>query len=184
MKKLLLLVLLLLAIPSLTFGQSGKECYRAFKKMEAKIEVGVPYREHQSLLGDVKLELNMFKDSLQARQNEELISVFEKAYSHYGNAGKYWQLEMDHGKSGILSYFREYRLMPKGPKRDLYENLKLIIDNLFSQYPELAKPIEEGGCRLSDNFPQWIEVDLKRVISHCWSQASKELKIVPRLLDK
>jgi len=45
----LLLLLLLLLTPCLSFAQSAKEALMALKKLQAKIQVGISYKEYETV---------------------------------------------------------------------------------------------------------------------------------------
>ena len=68
MKKLIVLAMVIgLLISNICYAQSAKDAVRALQKFQARIEVGISYRDYAPALGDVKFEVNQFLRSPEAQ---------------------------------------------------------------------------------------------------------------------
>jgi hypothetical protein len=76
--------------PSIGYTQSPKEAYRALKKIEARCQTGISYRDYGSSLGDAKFELNMFFEGPEAKDKPELVYFLKEAMKYYEEALDLW----------------------------------------------------------------------------------------------
>ena len=91
MKKLFLLPsLIILLIPAFVFAQSAKDTYKALKRIEAKVEVGIVYKEYMNILADAQLEVNLYSQSAEFANETNVISSMETILRHYKLAGMVW----------------------------------------------------------------------------------------------
>ena len=65
-------------IPSIAFGQSAKDAIRALKKLEARVEAGISYKDYAPALGDAKFEVNLFLESPEAKEMPRLSEAVKK----------------------------------------------------------------------------------------------------------
>jgi hypothetical protein len=161
MKKLFsfaILSVLSLSIPTLVFSQSSKEAYRALKKLEAKIQAGISYKDYGSVLGDAKLEVNLFSESAEAKEKPKLKEIFNKTMGYYEEAGNVWNCKFAH--RGYA-----YQMVPSnlgGTDSDL-------INQILRSYPKARFKISSDGL-MAGCLPY------NDAIKIIWQEASDELK--------
>jgi hypothetical protein len=163
MKKIFLFSVILILISGIAYAQSAKEALRGLKKLEAKCQSGISYRDYSSSMGDAKFEVNLFQESKAAGKNQELTNCILRAMGHYINAGIYWDMKFSGHNPTIDSI--------------LSKDLEPII---LKQYPDADKDAHEGGARLSLGNNNPIMVDF--LLPIIWSEASKELNKASKLL--
>lgn len=133
--------------------ESARNAVRALKKLEARTEAGMSYRDYSPALGDAKFEVNMFIESKEANNFSDMKSSIIKAMNYYDNAKYFWSIN-------IISYGgRGY--FPKGDK---------VYSEYFNLYPETNKSTDVGGVLLSADA-----IFVGAAISHIFSLASKEV---------
>ncbi len=76
------------------FGQSSKEAIRALKKLEAKCQAGINYRDYVRALGEAKFEVNLFLEGKEAKNNPDLAELVTKAMKEYEEARDYWEMHI------------------------------------------------------------------------------------------
>jgi hypothetical protein len=163
MKKLLfasvVIVLTLMAIPA--FAQSAKEAIMALKKLQAKCQPGMAYKDFSSVLGAAKVPVNLFKESEEASRNEKLTESIIKTLRHFERANMYWNMKLSaYGwKDGVTDKNEEERI------------LKI--------YPEASKDAAAGGARMKYGSVTRISVDF--LLPIVWREASRELNIAEKL---
>jgi hypothetical protein len=79
-----------MVLPHTVFGQSAKEAIRALKKLEARVQVGISYRDYAPALGDAQFEVNLFLESPEAKSKSELSQSIKKAMELYLQANTIW----------------------------------------------------------------------------------------------
>jgi hypothetical protein len=89
-KSLSLITVMVLLIPSFSFGQSAKDAYKALKKIEAKVEVGIGYKDYMNTLGDAQYEVNLYSQSAEATKESDAVSLMKNVLNHYRLAGVVW----------------------------------------------------------------------------------------------
>jgi len=156
----ILLFLLVLWFPLTVNAQSSKDAYKALKKLEAKIQTGISYKEYGPALGDTKFEVNMFSESAEAKEKPRLKEIFNKTIGHYEEAGTVWR----------------YRFAGRGVPNcmvpsDQGGDDSALIQQILRSYPSTRSKIDSMG-RL------WYEDALKAI----WQEASEELKKAGPLL--
>ena len=83
---------MLMSIPA--FAQSAKEAVMALKKMEARVQSGISYRDYSSALGEAKFPVNMFIESADAKKYPELAGSIQTVMKHYEYTGDIWNEKM------------------------------------------------------------------------------------------
>jgi len=164
MKKLFLITIALLLFfwfPHTVRGQSSKDSYRALKKLEAKIQAGISYKEYGPALGDAKLEVNLFSESPEAKEKSRLNEIFNKSMSHYEEAGMVWRYQ-----------FAASRLPSCMVPSEQGGNDSPLIQQILRSYPMARSKVDSMG-RLS----------YSDAIKAIWQEASEELKKASKLLN-
>jgi hypothetical protein len=82
-----------LLMSNICYAQSAKESVRALQKLQARIEVGISYRDYAPALGDAKFEVNLFLQNPEAQEKKELalrikkiMMIYEIALSAWGSS--------------------------------------------------------------------------------------------------
>lgn len=166
-------LIFLLVLSNISLAQSEKNAIRALKKLEAKCQVGVSYRDYITALGDTKFEVNMFLESSKAAKNPELAASIKKAMIHYEMAGKV--LTYNSSLPGGGGFFF---LIP-GPMDVGYEFGKAILKS----YPKANKNIENGGALTGEGSPRGV-IDVSALVQIIWQEASAELKKASFILSE
>lgn len=148
-----------------TLGESAKEALRGLKKLEARCESGISYRDYGPALGEAKFEVNLFLESQEAKENPELTKAISKAMNHYETAQTVWKQKFD-GK------YAELRFTPSSAMGGI----------ILEDYPELNKDSNLGGALLTSGNLTVIMIDV--TLSHIWEEASKELKSATEIYSK
>ncbi len=161
MKRLaILLILLTIFFPASVNAQSSKDAYNALKKLEAKIQTGISFKEYSPALGDAKFEVNMFSESAEAKEKPRLKEIFNRTMGHYEEAGMVWRYRFA-GKSVPNC------MVPSEQGGDD----SALIEQISRTYPSTRLKIDSMG-RL------WYDDALKAI----WQEASEELKKAAPLL--
>ena len=63
----------------LAYGQSAKEAFKALKKVEARVETGVSYKDYPQVIADAKAEVNMFLEGKEAKKIPQFTEHIKKA---------------------------------------------------------------------------------------------------------
>jgi len=136
--------------------ESAKNAVKALKKLEARCQAGISYRDYSPALGEAKFETNMFLQSKDAEDFKELRSSISKAVGHYEYANVIWQYKF------LLN-------------KDLFELDSDFSKSFLKAYPEANKQDSEGGVITTSKYDnkEWVFFSL--VISHVFSAGSKEL---------
>jgi len=130
------------------FAQSAKEAIYALKKLEARVQSGISYRDYSSALGEAKFPVNMFIESADAKKAPELTASINKAMAHYEFVGAIWNAKFSSDNPYLKGGFIE-----EG------SSLGLRIHELYPQ------------AESEKNY--YFADELFRII---WAEASKELK--------
>ena len=147
-----LLVLFSVLLSGIASAQSATEAIMALKKLSAKIEVGISYREYTSELGNVNSAVKEFEGSDEAKRRPGVKAAISRVMGHYSFAQAVWLTK-------ISGYAKNY-LSTKDS----------ISANIISQYPDVQKSVSEGGA-LSEGFGLYIE----EVVSIIWNTAGNDL---------
>ena len=132
---------------------------RSLKKIQARVEVGISYRDYSTTLGDVKFDVDEFLASPEAKDKLELANSIRKTLRHYIYAKGIWGLKIS-GQSSITTDINSIS-MPE---------LREVVKTLLEDYPkikDIAKVYKYSGgkpCIMMDE-----------VISFIWKEAAEEL---------
>lgn len=127
------------------FVSAARACLSAIRKLEARVSVGISYRDYYAPLADTKFEVESFVRGPNGAYNQEFTSRVSKALSHYQMAGSIWSLKF----SG----------------RRVNDDMA-ITPEILSLYPSAA-----AHTRTMSNF-QLIEYN--KLLSIIWAEAKSE----------
>lgn len=127
------------------FVSAARACLSAIRKLEARVSVGISYRDYYAPLADTKFEVESFVRGGSGAYNKEFTEHVSKALSHYQMAGSVWGL--------------------KFAGRSINSDMA-ITPEVLSMYPQAA-----SYTRMIGRF-QVIEYD--KILSVIWTEAGKE----------
>lgn len=188
MRKTLILILFLFFIPVLANADPSNEVYRALKKIEAKCQIGIAYKDYAPALGDAKLELNLFLDSNKATEKPEFTQLIVDVMKNYQDAQVVWSMKFSDGRP------RNYIL-----------SKELNYEVLLYRYPDSKKPIRDGGILKEEYDPETcamltrgpdlgipkpnccydngtFKLDLDELINFIWRKNSERLKLAAKFI--
>lgn len=180
----------MLAMPSLpVYAQSAKEAVMALKKMEARVQSGIAYRDYSPALGETKFSVNVYLEGPEAKKNPELTSLIERVMAHYEKAGFVFKESL----SGPYRYLDHTSsvLSKESQLREISE--QQIYKSLIEQYPEANKFIEDGGALDRDKSDKGKDInnlkygrilDLDHLLPMIFKRASEDLRDASTLLSK
>lgn len=109
------------------------EAINALKKLQARVEVGISYRDYSPALGEVKYAVDMFLTSQSAKDFPALVIEINKAFANFTMAGLIWDEKFK--GDGI---------------QDLLKSNHPIVAEILKLNPDLDKPAANGGIFYDD----------------------------------
>lgn len=152
-------IFFLIAGPTMSYAQLAKDAIMALKKLEARTEVGISYRDYTPALGEAKFLINIYLESKEADNDPQLKDAIVKAMRCYDDAKTYWKYEFD--ADGIIGMW----------------------PNTLKEYPEAKKPINAGGASVN-RWPFGRRLMVKALLPIVWKHASQELTKATDLFSK
>ena len=149
--------------PSSKIGGSAKEAIRALKKLEARCEAGISYKDYGPALGDAKFEVNLFLESAEARNKAKLAEAIEAVIGHYEFAATVWRRKVSDRFGNFIAINSE------------------LGQTVLKLYPSANKDYREGGAlsQLMQKPAIWVDA----LLSVIWGEATKDLKRATALLS-
>jgi hypothetical protein len=135
-------------------GESTVKAYMALKKLEAKCETGISYKDYGPVLGDTKFEVNMFLESSAAKENPELTNSIKVAMDHYEFAMLVWN-----------------EMIKRPPNSSFWP--QPLWEASLKKYPEVFKDPWMGLIQ-SNKYDEFLSL--------IWSKAKAELKKAGEML--
>ena len=131
MKRCLISVLLIccLALPQKVLAQSAKEALLGLKKLQARVQSGVSYRDYGQALGEAKFPVNLYLESKESSKNPELTDSIKKAIAHYEFVRMVWQDTIDN-EIWFISGRMEKLIIASYPIADKDSNF-LVKEDVF-----------------------------------------------------
>jgi len=162
--------------PTSALAESAKQAVRALKKLEARCQVGISYKDYGAVLGDAKFEVNLFLEGLEAKKRPRLAESVDKVMGHYEFAETVWRHKFTGG-------------------RGVRETISLESDlgqAILKFYPTANKDFKEGGAlvtfeKFSSKYyerTEYTAIFVDAVLPIIWKEASDELKKTTSLLSE
>ncbi len=158
----------------ITYAQSGKEAFKALKKLEAKVEIGISYQKYRETLGDTNADVKLFLESNEAGNSPELSRSISKVMLNYKDAADLWGQYIE--SRGKLDF---YDLDNPHEARQFYPDLIDSYQRILKKYP---KAYDKVIVR-----PEMVHkriINLNDILQVIWSEASKELKKASNYLQE
>jgi hypothetical protein len=145
------------------YAQTAKEAVMGLKKLQARVQSGISYRDYSNAVADAKFPVNLYMESADAKKYTELTESMNKAMEHYEFAGVVWQDAFSNtAMRGSLT--------------------RPVENAIVKLYPQADKEIKDGGARSKDYGLNFLLKEAVFMI--VWAEASKELGNTTRLLAK
>ena len=153
-------VLIVLLMTPLVFGQSAKDAVMALKKLEVKVGTGISYIDYSTAVADAKFPVKLFLESSESKSEAELSSSLQKAIEHYEFANSVWHIKFTCGTT-ITEY------MHAGCNYS-------IFSKIMRDYPSVI---------VHSTFGQ-KSIGIDNAIVTIWEKAAQEVQIASDLLSK
>jgi len=134
------------------------EAVNALKKLQARTQVGITYKDYAPALGEAKFALNLFVESSQSKDFPELVQILNSAFETFKISGEVW----DDKFSGRRYAYGDDLTFKK------YHPL------IFSKYPEADKNLGEGGIVWRDGNNELINIG--KTVSFLFSKANEDIQ--------
>lgn len=154
--------------PTGALEEAAREALRALKKLEARVQVGISYRDYGPALGDAQFEVNQFLESPEAKEKSELAESIASVLGHYQFANVVWRHKVSSGWGFFIFYENKNKDSPD----------RILGELVLKTYPKAI----EAKTTTSDKGQNVLNTD--RVISIIWGKASTELKKATSLLSQ
>lgn len=144
-----------------TVPESASNAIKALKKLGARTEAGILYKDYPSALGEAKFEVNQLLEDDKSDSLSNLKKTVQEAMVLYEFAGTIWEVkfnrEADYGFIFIDSSCCPYS--------------KVVASAYFSKFPEDKKDAAEGGV-LEKQLGN--KMSISRALSKIWERASQK----------
>jgi len=144
--------LTLTAVP--VFAQSGKEALFGLKKLQARCQSGISYRDYSNAVADAKFPVSLFMESADAKKFLDLTNSMKAVMTHYEYAGNLWNQKMSARRDGS--------------KHEFYLNGGFIATD--SALGKEFKNLYPGATATNGYY------EVSSSLSHIWGNAAQELK--------
>lgn len=126
-----LIVAALCLLPALVWGQSERDVFRAFDRLQARIEVGINLRDYTTALGDINYELKSFTEAAKTSKERTISEALSTALNEHKMASSLWEYNIQMGSR--------------------YGSAAIELDStlgrsMAERYPDSIKPRDEGGA--------------------------------------
>ena len=138
------------------FAQTAKDAVMGLKKLQARCQAGISYRDYGNALADAKFPVNLFMESAESKNTPELTESINKVINHYVSAGVVWNYKIS---NTTLMRINE----PQG----------IAVKKVYPQAPYLRVPSLWG------KDDEYYSVD--ELLPYMWEKASKELDNTTKL---
>lgn len=145
--------------------ESAKNAYKALKKLEARCDAGISYKDYAPVLGEARFEVNMFLDSTDAKKFPEIINSLTKALEHFTFVKSMWDIKF------------------RGSAVENFVRLDSRDGNIFlMNYPDATSDMKDGGATMYANYAQARVIYIDAAISFILNEASNELETSKKLI--
>lgn len=98
MKKIFILVVVIgFLVSNVCYAQSAEDAIKALKRLEARTEMGINYRDYSMALGDTWIEVKLFLESPEAKSKPKLVESAIKIMDLYKFAHEIWRSNSQDG---------------------------------------------------------------------------------------
>lgn len=154
-------------------AETAKEATMALKKLEARTQAGISYRDYAPALGEAKFVVSLYlegnlKETDLSRKITDAMELYEFANVLWGEKFK-----------STANY--GYIFVNAG---DIFAHSSSIASKYMQMFPEDNKSVADGGALLSQCDPPYkgCQLFIGTAISHIWTKASEQLKEITSIL--
>jgi hypothetical protein len=190
--------LIVLVLSSAAFAETAKDAIKALKRLEAKCQIGISYRDYTPALGDAKLDVNMYLESEEANNNKQLAEDISEAMAFYVYAKEIWEerFKKTSSEDGLIYYgnyinydeninatktifgWDDQKTRESIESSDEFTKYSAIaVKKYFRIFTEDKKSYKEGGVIVGTKF----SIDI--ALSHIWAYSSLKIKDATMLLS-
>jgi hypothetical protein len=175
-KTVLFLVICLILMGSMAYGQSAREAIKSLKRIEARADMGIHYNEYVLAVADARVEVQMFLESSEAKQKQLLTNMIKKILEHYETAREVWKLKVS--KMEDLGTVFGHLICLRDDPEGAYGR------RLLKQYPTANRPVDSKGALIvrSNKIEGCDEILVDNLIHIIWQEASRDLQQATRML--
>jgi len=123
-----------------------KNAVLALKKLEARCQTGISYREYIPYLGEIRYSVNAFLESAESARYPSVSRPVADSFSHFEFAARIWEVKVSERKSHID------RFHPLAPR--------------ILQYPGADNSIDNGGVTIEIN-----KISVEHSLKMAWRKA-------------
>lgn len=133
------------------------EAVNALKKLQARTQVGITYKDYAPALGEAKFALNLFVESSQSKDFPELVQILNSAFETFKMAGEVWDDKFNSSRRSTTEL-----------------TFKSYYPALFSKYPDADKSMTEGGIMFRYDNKEYINIGT--CVSFLFSKANEDIQ--------
>lgn len=126
-------------------GQLGRDAYMALKKLEARTQVGVSYRDYSGVLGEAVFPRKVFLETKAGSVADGFSEPLRAAGEHFGRAGEVWafKFQENDGEDYVIDSGKYRRFVEAFPEATQVASAMsgrqtVRIDDLVSRHWALA----------------------------------------------
>ncbi len=161
-------------------GSGFTEAVKSLKQLQARVEVGISYKDYIVALGDVKFAVDNFLASLDAKDKPALSSVIRNSLQCHIDARTLWQLKIE--GTEFNKAFRGIGI--SSPSDDFLRTGGRHVDDIWKclvkNHPEFAPLSTAGEPRLDYGGNRYYAVKIDDLIGLLWKKASALTPVVER----
>lgn len=151
-----------------TIPESAMNAVKALKKLQARTQAGISYRDYPPALGEAKFEVNLYLDGNDSNKNPTLTTTISDAMALYEYANSIWKERYsDEAANGFIG-------IGSGVG-------KIIASTYFSRYPEDKKDYKDGGVLVNELGGKLI-IDI--AVRKTWDRASQKMTEIMAIMGK
>ncbi len=140
-----------------------RHAIEALQEVEARYGDDITYGEYVEILRDTKSTVNSYLNSQEAENRVQIANSILNILIHYENAAEIWRYKTRYNKNHV-------------------ESVRDDIQIYVTRYPDLKKPVSEGGATEEiDGGREVLRIDA--VVSIVMDQAAEELRRVSKRVD-
>jgi len=152
------------------YAQSAKEAVMGLKKLQARCQSGISYRDYSNAVADAKYPVNLFMESADSEKMPDLKASIHKVMEHYETANLFWNRRMNVRQGEVM--LESGLIWTESPMG------KYISNN----YPEAVAIAPTTGVNWLLGNPKYYPLD--SVLPIMWNKASMELENATALYSK
>lgn len=127
------------------FAQTAKEAIFGLKKLQARCQSGISYRDYGNAVGDAKFPVNLFAESAEAKTNPQLLESINKVMKHYEFAGILWNDKISNTGLIYADSYLGKEIAQLYPQARLATNNSYWVDSLLPIiWAEASKELENA----------------------------------------